>query len=30
MEVLLKILKQNYPIKNFLGDNDNALRIQVW
>ena len=30
IEVLFKRLKQNYPLQYFLGDNENAIRIQVW
>lgn len=30
IELLFKRLKQNYPLQNFLGDNVNALKIQVW
>lgn len=30
IEVLFKRLKQNYPLKYFLGDNENAIRIQTW
>jgi len=30
IEVLFKRLKQNYPLRNFLGDNANAIKIQVW
>lgn len=30
IELLFKRLKQNYPLQNFLGDNANALKIQVW
>lgn len=30
IELLFKRLKQNYPLANFLGDNENALKIQVW
>ena len=29
-EVLFKQLKQNFPLKYFLGDNDNAIKIQIW
>lgn len=30
IEVLFKRIKQNYPLRNFLGDNENAIRIQIW
>jgi len=30
IEILFKRLKQNYPLRNFLGDNANAIKIQVW
>lgn len=30
IEVLFKRLKQNYPLQYFLGDNENAIRIQIW
>jgi hypothetical protein len=30
IEVLFKRLKQNYPLKYFLGDNENAIQIQIW
>jgi len=30
IELLFKRLKQNYPLENFIGDNENALKIQVW
>jgi len=30
IELLFKRLKQNYPLQYFLGDNPNALKIQVW
>ena len=30
IETLFKRLKQNYPIQYFLGDNENAIRIQIW
>ena len=23
-------LKQNFPLKYFLGDNENAIKIQIW
>lgn len=30
IEILFKRIKQNYPLRNFLGDNENAIRIQIW
>lgn len=30
IEVLFKRLKQNFPLKYFLGDNQNAIEIQIW
>lgn len=30
IELLFKRLKQNYPLRSFLGDNENAIRIQIW
>jgi len=30
IELLFKRIKQNYPLKYFLGDNENAIRIQIW
>ena len=30
IELLFKQLKQNFPLKFFLGDNDNAIKIQIW
>lgn len=30
IELLFKRLKQNMPLKYFLGDNQNAIRIQIW
>jgi hypothetical protein len=30
IESLFKRIKQNYPLKYFLGDNENALKIQIW
>ena len=30
IEVLFKRIKQNYPLKYFLGDNENAIKIQIW
>ena len=28
--LLFKRLKQNYPLKYFLGDSENAIEIQIW
>jgi transposase len=30
IELLFKQLKQNFPLKYFLGDNRNAIEIQIW
>lgn len=30
IELLYKRIKQNYPLQYFLGDNENAIRIQIW
>ena len=30
IELLFKQLKQNFPLKYFLGDNENAIEIQLW
>jgi hypothetical protein len=30
IETLFKLLKQNFPLKYFLGDNVNAIEIQIW
>lgn len=30
IENLYKQLKQNFPLKYFLGDNENAIKIQIW
>ncbi|WP_421921278.1 transposase [Marinifilum sp.] len=30
IELLFKQLKQNFPLKYFLGDNENAIVIQIW
>ncbi len=30
IEILYKRIKQKYPLKYFLGDNENAIRIQIW
>ena len=27
---MFKRLKQNFPLKYFLGDNQNAIGIQIW
>lgn len=27
---MFKRLKQNFPLKYFLGDNQNAIKIQIW
>jgi hypothetical protein len=27
---LFKQLKQNFPLKYFLGDNQNAIEVQIW
>ncbi len=27
---MFKRLKQNFPLKHFLGDNQNAIEIQIW
>ena len=27
---MFKRLKQNFPLKYFLGDNQNAIEIQIW
>lgn len=27
---MFKKLKQNFPLKYFLGDNQNAIEIQIW
>jgi hypothetical protein len=27
---LFQQLKQNFPLKYFLGDNENAIEIQIW
>ena len=29
-ETMFKRLKQNFPLKYFLGDNQNAIEIQIW
>ena len=30
IELMFKQLKQNFPLKYFLGDNENAIVIQIW
>ena len=30
IELMFKRLKQNFPLKYFLGDNRNAIEIQIW
>ena len=30
IELLFKQIKQNFPLKYFLGDNENAIQIQIW
>lgn len=30
IEILFKRVKQNFPLKYFLGDNENAIKIQIW
>lgn len=30
IELLFKRLKQNYPLKYFLGDSENAIHLQIW
>ena len=30
IETLFKRLKQNFPLKYFLGDSQNAIQIQIW
>lgn len=30
IELLFKQLKQNFPLKYFLGDNEKAIKIQIW
>ena len=30
IELLFKRIKQNYPLRDFLGDNPNAIKIQIW
>jgi hypothetical protein len=30
IELLFKRLKQNFPLKYFLGDSENAIKLQIW
>ncbi len=30
IELFFKRMKQNYPLKYFLGDSENAIKIQIW
>lgn len=30
IELLFKRIKQNYPLQYFLGDTENAIKIQIW
>ena len=30
IETFFKRIKQNYPLKYFLGDSENAIKIQIW
>jgi len=30
IEMVFKRLKQNYPLQYFLGDSENAIKIQIW
>jgi Transposase DDE domain/Domain of unknown function (DUF4372) len=30
IETFFKRIKQNYPLRYFLGDNENAIKIQIW
>lgn len=30
IESLFKRIKQNYPLRSFLGDSENAIKIQIW
>lgn len=30
IELLFKELKQNFPLKFFLGDSENTIKIQIW
>jgi hypothetical protein len=30
IELFFKRMKQSYPLKYFLGDSENAIKIQIW
>lgn len=30
IELLFKRLKQSYPLKHFLGESENAIKVQIW
>jgi hypothetical protein len=30
IEILFRRIKQNFQLSNFLGDNQNAIKIQLW
>lgn len=30
IETVFKRIKQNYPLRTFLGDSENAIKIQIW
>lgn len=30
LELIFKQFKQNFPLKYFLGDNENAIKIQIY
>ena len=30
IEIFFKRIKQNFPLQYFLGDNENAIKIQIW
>ena len=30
IETMFKRLKQNFPLKYILGDNQNAIELQIW
>ena len=30
IELVFKRIKQRYPLRYFLGDNENAIKIQIW
>jgi hypothetical protein len=30
IEILFKRIKQNYPLSRFMGDTENAIKIQIW